>query len=346
MTRAPRGLAALAPRSGSEGLFFVAMRSRCAVECREPQSIQFGAAAAVGELGELESVDGIRGVVCDLGDPVFPDQGGRRRSPTAPRRLVPPALATGSCCRLRGSGARSDPCAGIRRLSAHSPLPICDSLRRHSCGEQWISSSVTGILIATVPLWVVLLARSFGVHEPLGAAALGWARAGLHRRRHASRFRHDLGAVGLGRRACMLHRGVRLCRGPFDHSTSLARARAVGPLASSLAIALLLLTLPAMRVLPAHWPSAAALGSLVMLGILCTAIAMLLMFYLVNHAGASGESDYLHQSRGCPLLGIGLLHERLGAGGLAAFGMILAGSWLASRGAAQRLEPLLERPAA
>jgi drug/metabolite transporter (DMT)-like permease len=27
-----------------------------------------------------------------------------------------------------------------------------------SCGEQWISSSVTGILIATVPLWVVLLA--------------------------------------------------------------------------------------------------------------------------------------------------------------------------------------------
>jgi hypothetical protein len=33
----------------------------------------------------------------------------------------------------------------------------------------------------------------------------------------------------------------------------------------------------------------------------------------------------------------------LGAGGLAAFGMILAGSWLASRGAAQTLEPQLER---
>jgi hypothetical protein len=33
------------------------------------------------------------------------------------------------------------------------------------------------------------------------------------------------------------------------------------------------------------------------------------------------------------LLGVGLLDEHLGAGGVAAFAMILAGSWLASRGA-------------
>jgi drug/metabolite transporter (DMT)-like permease len=35
-----------------------------------------------------------------------------------------------------------------------------------SIGEQWIGSSVTGILIATVPMWVVLL------HEHLGAGGL------------------------------------------------------------------------------------------------------------------------------------------------------------------------------
>jgi drug/metabolite transporter (DMT)-like permease len=103
-----------------------------------------------------------------------------------------------------------------------------------------------------------------------------------------------------------------------------------------------LLTLPAMRVLPAHWPSVAALASLVVLGVLCTAIAMLLMFYLVNHAGASRATliTYINPAV-ASLLGIGLLDEHLGAGGIAAFGMILAGSWLASRGAAQRLEPRL-----
>ena len=37
-----------------------------------------------------------------------------------------------------------------------------------SAGERWISSSVTGILIAAVPLTIAIIARLFGVHEPLG----------------------------------------------------------------------------------------------------------------------------------------------------------------------------------
>jgi drug/metabolite transporter (DMT)-like permease len=216
-----------------------------------------------------------------------------------------------------------------------------------SCGEQWISSSVTGILIATVPLWVVLLARSFGVHEPLGARrlvglALGFI--GVVTLLGFGTISAPWGWVGV---ACMLIAAFGYAVGPLIIQRHLRELDAVGPLASSLAIALLLLTLPAMRVLPAHWPSPAAVGSLVVLGILCTAIAMLLMFYLVNHAGASRASliTYINPAV-ASLLGIGLLHEHLGAGGLAAFGMILAGSWLASRGAAQRLEPQLERPAA
>jgi drug/metabolite transporter (DMT)-like permease len=216
-----------------------------------------------------------------------------------------------------------------------------------SCGEQWISSSVTGILIATVPLWVVLLARSFGVHEPLGVRrlvglALGFI--GVVTLLGFGTISAPWGWVGV---ACMLIAAFGYAVGPLIIQRHLRELDAVGPLASSLAIALLLLTLPAMRVLPAHWPSAAALASLVVLGILCTAIAMLLMFYLVNHAGASRASliTYINPAV-ASLLGIGLLHEHLGAGGLAAFGMILAGSWLASRGAAQRPEPQLERPAA
>ena len=44
-----------------------------------------------------------------------------------------------------------------------------------SFGERWISSSVTGILIATVPLTIALLSRFFGLHEPLGV----WRLMGL-----------------------------------------------------------------------------------------------------------------------------------------------------------------------
>ncbi len=206
-----------------------------------------------------------------------------------------------------------------------------------SCGEQWISSSITGILIATVPLWVVLLARSFGVHEPLGVRrllglALGFV--GVVTLLGVGTVSAPWGWAGV---ACVLIAAFGYAVGPLIIQRHLRELDAVGPLATCLAIALVLLTLPAMRALPAHWPSAAALASLVVLGILCTAIAMLLMFYLVSHAGASRASliTYINPAV-ASLLGIGLLDEHLGGGGVAAFAMILAGSWLASRGAARQ----------
>jgi len=211
-----------------------------------------------------------------------------------------------------------------------------------SCGEQWISSSVTGILIATVPLWVVLLARSFGVHEPLGIRRMMGLALGFIGVVALLGFGTISGPWGWAGVVCMLTAALGYAVGPLIIQRHLRDLDAVGPLATCLAIAAVLLALPAMRVLPAHWPSAAALASLVVLGVLCTAIAMLLMFYLVNHAGASRATliTYINPAV-ASLLGIGLLHEHLGAGGIAAFGMILAGSWFASRGAAQRPEPQL-----
>jgi drug/metabolite transporter (DMT)-like permease len=208
-----------------------------------------------------------------------------------------------------------------------------------SWGEQWISSSVTGILIATVPLWVVLLARSFGVHEPLGIRRMIGLALGFIGVVALLGFGTISGLWGWAGAGCVLLAALGYAVGPLIIQRHLD---AVGPLATCLGIAAALLTLPAMRLLPAHWPSAAALASLVVLGVLCTAIAMLLMFYLVNHAGASRASliTYVNPAV-ASLLGIGLLGEHLGSGGIAAFGMIVAGSWLASRRAAQGLEPRL-----
>jgi drug/metabolite transporter (DMT)-like permease len=247
--------------------------------------------------------------------------------------LLPIAWKRGALGSLRGHAAA---------LCAFALAEIAIPFAAIAGGEQWISSSVTGILIATVPLWVVLLARSFGVHEPLGMRRMIGLALGFIGVVALLGFGTISGPWGWAGVACMLIAALGYAVGPLVIQRHLRDVDPVGALATSLAIAAVLLTLPATRVLPARWPGAAALGSLAVLGVLCTAIAMLLMFYLVNHAGASRASliTYINPAV-ASLLGIGLLDERLGTGGIAAFAMILAGSWLASRGTAQRLEPKL-----
>jgi drug/metabolite transporter (DMT)-like permease len=73
--------------------------------------------------------------------------------------------------------------------------------------------------------------------------------------------------------------------------------------------------------------------SIAVLGIVCTALAMLLMFYLVKHAGAARASviTYINPVV-ATLLGVLLLDEHLGMGGFIALALILFGSWLATLG--------------
>jgi drug/metabolite transporter (DMT)-like permease len=313
------------------------MRSRCAVERVEPQFIQFGAAAAVkGNSVSWRAWAAFAALCVIWGIPYFlikvavaevpPLLVAWGRVALATGILLPIAWKRGALRSLRGHTAA---------LCAFAVAEFAIPFAAISCGEQWISSSVAGILIATVPLWVVLLARSFGVHEPLGARRVIGLALGFIGVVALLGFGTISGPWGWAGVACMLVAALCYAVGPLIIQRHLRGLDAVGPLATCLAIAAVLLTLPAMRVLPAQWPSAAALASLVVLGILCTAIAMLLMFYLVSHAGASRASliTYINPAV-ASLLGIGLLHEHLGAGGVAAFGMILAGSWLASRGAA------------
>jgi drug/metabolite transporter (DMT)-like permease len=222
-------------------------------------------------------------------------------------------------------------------LFAFALLEFVIPLSVIALGEQWISSSITGILIATVPLWVILLSRFFGVHEPVGA----WRLAGL-----ALGFIGVVALLGLGTIsgalgwagvACMLAASVGYAIGPLIIQRHLDRLDAFGPLAASLLIASIVLLIPAVLAMPGQMPTAVTLASVAILGIVCTAMAMLLMFYLVSNAGASRASliTYVNPAV-ATLLGVWLLHEHLGLGGTTAFALILLGSWLATRGARQR----------
>jgi drug/metabolite transporter (DMT)-like permease len=203
-----------------------------------------------------------------------------------------------------------------------------------SLGEQWVSSSVTGILIATVPLGVVLLSRFFGVREHFGAGRMGGLIIGFIGVVALLGLGTISGPLGWAGVACMLIAALGYSVGPLLIQRHLDGLDPIGPLAASLSIASAVLFVPAVLTWPVRWPSPAALTSLAALGVFSTAIAMLLMFYLVGHAGAARATliTYINPAV-ATLLGVSLLHERLGLGGAAAFPLILLGSWFASRGA-------------
>jgi drug/metabolite transporter (DMT)-like permease len=206
-----------------------------------------------------------------------------------------------------------------------------------SFGERWISSSVTGILIAMVPLSIALIQRFFGVHERLGAwriAGLGLGFVGVAALLGFGTISGPLGWAGV---ACMLVATLGYAIGPLIIQRHLSGLDPYGPLAASLVVSSMVLFIPAALAFPARLPSAVALASMLILGVVCTALAMLLMFYLVGHAGASRAAviTYINPAVAA-LLGVSLLHERLGTGGILAFVLILLGSWLATRGAAAR----------
>jgi drug/metabolite transporter (DMT)-like permease len=204
-----------------------------------------------------------------------------------------------------------------------------------SYGERWISSSVTGILIAGVPLIVAVISRFFGVHEPLGglrALGLLLGLAGVIALTGSGQVAAVSAWAGVG---CMVLAALGYAVGPLIIQRHLKGLDSLGPIAASMAIASCVLLLPALLSFPHRLPSPLALSSIAVLGLVCSAAAMLLMFYLVKQAGAARATviTYINPLVAA-LLGVGLLHEHLGWGGYSAFAAILAGSWLAARGAA------------
>jgi drug/metabolite transporter (DMT)-like permease len=204
-----------------------------------------------------------------------------------------------------------------------------------SLGERWISSSLAGILIATVPLAVALLSRFFGLHERLGAwrlAGLILGLVGVATLLGFGTISWPLGWVGVG---CMLLAVLGYATGPLIIQRYLGSVDPFGPLAASLLVASVVLLPAALFTFPTHLPTPLVLCSMGVLGAVCTALAMLLMFYLIGHAGASRASviTYINPAVAA-LLGVSLLHEHLGVGGFTAFALILLGSWMATRGTA------------
>lgn len=208
-----------------------------------------------------------------------------------------------------------------------------------SIGEQWITSSLAGVLIATVPLMVVVIAPLFGLREDIGATRLLGLVIGLI----GVLVLLGIDTIETGYQwlgvACLFVAVLGYTVGPLIVQRHLKGVDELGAIAVSFALASLILLPLALFTAPTKMPSTLGLTSVAVLGLLCTAAAMLLFFSLIHEAGASRAALVAYISPAvAALLGVGVLHEPFGVGMGLGLLLILLGSWLGS-GGIKRREP-------
>ncbi len=200
-------------------------------------------------------------------------------------------------------------------------------------GERWVSSSLAGILLAGVPLFVVIVAPLLGVHERVDARrviGLATGLLGVVALLGLDTIQGPYGWVGA---ACILLSAVGYAVGPLMIQKHLAGVDSLGTVAASVAVGSVILTVPALFTAPAEFPSLIAVGSVVILGLMCTALGLMLFVYVIGRAGAARAAVVTYVNPAVALLlGVFLLDEHFGAGPAAGLVLILLGSWLATSG--------------
>jgi drug/metabolite transporter (DMT)-like permease len=209
-------------------------------------------------------------------------------------------------------------------------------------GEQRVSSSLAAIIIAAVPLIGTLLALRFDHSErptPLRFAGLivGFggviALVGIDVAGNASEL---LGT------AAILTAAVGYAIGPMVIKHHFAGLDPRAMMGAALGICSLFLLPVTLVDLPSRTPTAGAIASVVVLGLVCTAAAFVIFAVLIREAGTSRATVITYVNPVVAVaLGVTLLNESPGAGAVAGLLLILAGSWLSTGG---KLPPgLLER---
>jgi drug/metabolite transporter (DMT)-like permease len=242
--------------------------------------------------------------------------------------LLPIAWRLGA---LRGLGERWRIITLFAAIEMAIPWPLI------GYGEIHISSSLAAILIAAVPLFVALLALRFDHSEKPTATRLVGMLIGLGG--VVALVGIDIGGQRdelLGALAVLV---AAFCYavGPMIVNRRLSDVEPLGPVAASLGIAGLLITPFALADVPGSVPSADALASIAVLGLVCSALGFLVFFRLIAEVGPSRATVITYVNPVVALaLGVAILDESVTAGVVAGLLLILAGSWLSTDG---RLPP-------
>jgi drug/metabolite transporter (DMT)-like permease len=244
--------------------------------------------------------------------------------------LLTIAWRAGTLPTLRGRG---------RWLLAFAVAEVAIPFPMIAVGETHVASSTAAIVIATVPLVIALLALRFEPSERVGGRRLvgllvGFAGVAALVGVDVSGDSGELLGVG-----AVLIAACGYASGPLVLKRHLTDLDPTAVMGACLAIAAAIITPFAALEAPSASPDAGAVASVVVLGLLCTALALVVMAVLIDEAGPARASVITYINPVIALaLGIAFLGESPGAGSLVGLALILVGSWLSTRAAA-RTEP-------
>lgn len=228
-------------------------------------------------------------------------------------------------------------------ITALSVMQIAGPFLLISYGEQHITSSFTSLLIAAEPLLVALFALRFDHSEQVGGlrliglligmagviALLGFNISGDEQKLLGGAF-VLLAAAGYA--ACAL----------FVKRPIIATLPSLGVVAAECAIATIVLAPVAVTRLPKQIPDLEVLVSLLVLGLICTALAYLTFFALIAEVGASRGTVFTYINPAVSvLLGVTLLGESLNVPMIVGFLLIIVGSYLSTSDTLPLLKPLI-----
>ncbi len=204
-----------------------------------------------------------------------------------------------------------------------------------SDAELRISSSLSGLLVSTVPLIgvVIGLVTRSGEHH-------GWRRIlglmiGLVGVGVLVGF--DISSSNFGAIAEVIVVAICYATGPYIINRKLSDLPSLGVIASSLLLAALAYAPAAIIQLPHVWPSGRVIAAVLTLGVVCTALAFLLFFALIREIGPVRATVITYVNPAVAVaLGVLLLNERLTGAIAVGFALILSGSVLAARAAPSR----------
>jgi drug/metabolite transporter (DMT)-like permease len=214
-----------------------------------------------------------------------------------------------------------------------------------SNAERHLTSSLTGLLIAAVPLVAAVLGLAVGGDERLDvrrAAGLVIGFVGV-----GALLGLDLSVVDAGSVTQVGLVVLGYAVGPMIVARRLSGLPSLGVVAVSLALTAVVYAPLGVAQLPHAVPSLPVIGSVVVLAVLCTAVAFLVFFALIAEAGPLRAQQITYVNPAVALaLGVVLLGEPFTVGAAVGFVLIVVGLLLATRRSAQARSTGSELPAA
>ncbi|MGO8871584.1 MAG: DMT family transporter [Acidimicrobiales bacterium] len=209
--------------------------------------------------------------------------------------------------------------------------------------EVHLTSSLTGLLVATVPLVGAVIYRVLGADRFDGRRILGLVIGfgGV-----AVLVGTDLHTTDAGAVVEMLAPVIGYAIGPLVISRRLGDLPGLGVITVSLAMAGLVYAPYGLTHLPTH-VSMEVVASVAGLALVCTALAFVLFFELIVEVGPARSTVITYVNPAVAIaLGVVVLGEPMSTGIVLGFPLILLGSWLATtRSAAVANELAAEPPA-